>query len=366
MSDTTSFPSTFKANAWYDQLAELGSNLSSESAVETVLSDLMNEALKPVDFEISDSDLHTALVAIDTQLRASNSKLFGRELRGWGLFCQKFDLTMAMSDPLAVRIFDWFTRQYGDRLKGNLDFGNTVAEIRHDFYSLRLPRLYGSAIVHCDPMLPKSHFGPELTANCGGVKTNLFDYLQGVTPEFVKSLTDKECIDLLDVYARGVGGYSRMDDCQGAPYSKEALDDLHQSARQLTDHNPNYGFSRWASLQAVEKVLKGFIEQRGKTFENIHNLAKLAGVAVSAGLPSPDARLLAKIQCKADVRYSAAAVGRAEALQAHYAALAFCADVALRLEPQSGWRTQVRPISYLFDGKPRPMAALVVSRLKTA
>jgi hypothetical protein len=139
----------------------------------------MNEALKPVDFEISDSDLHTSLVAIDTQLRASNSKLFGRELRGWGLFCQKFDLTVAMSDPLAVRIFDWFARQYGDRLKGNLDFGNTLAEIRHDFYTLRLPRLYGSAIVHCDPTLPKSHFGPELTVNSGGVKTNLFDYLFG-------------------------------------------------------------------------------------------------------------------------------------------------------------------------------------------
>jgi hypothetical protein len=117
-------------------------------------------------------------------------------------------------------------------------------------------------------------------------------------------------------------------------------------------------------LQAVEKVLKSFIKQRGKTFENIHNLAKLAGVAVSAGLPPPDARLLTKIQCKADVRYSAGTVGKAEALQAHYAALAVCADVPLRLEPQSGWRTQAQPISYLVDGKPRPMGALVVSRLK--
>jgi len=326
----------------------------------------MNEASKPVDFQISDSALDTTLVEIDNQLRASGSKLFGRELRGWGLFCQKFHLEMAMSDPLAVRIFDWFTKQYGDRLKGNLDFGNTVAEIRHDFYSLRLPRLYGSAIVHCDPILPRHHFGPELTVNSGGVKTNLFDYLQGATPEFVRSLTDKECIHLLHAYARGVVAYSRMDDCQEAPYSKEALDDLHQSARQLTDYNPNYGFSRWASLQAVEKVLKSFIEQRGQTFKKNRELAELAGVAVSPGLPPPDARLLAKIQCKADVRYSAATVDKTEALEAHYAALAVCADVALRLEPQSGWRTQTRTISYLVDGKPGPMGALVVSRLKAA
>jgi hypothetical protein len=324
----------------------------------------MNEVPKPLDFQISDADLHTALIEIDDQLRASGSKLFGRELRGWGLFCQKFNLTMAMSDPLAIRIFDWFTKQYGDRLKGDLDFGRTVAEIRHDFYALRLPRLYGTAIVHCDPILPKQYFGPKLAVNSGGVKTNLFDYLRGVTREFITSLTDKECSGLLDVYSRGVVAYSRMDDCQGAPYSKEALDDLHQSATQMTPDNPNYGFSRWASLQGVEKVLKSFIEQRGKKFRKNHDLAELAGVAVSAGLPPPDARLLGKIQCEADVRYSAATVGKAEALEAHYGALAVCADVAPRLKPQSGWHTQTRMISYLVDGKPRPIGALVVSRLK--
>jgi hypothetical protein len=325
----------------------------------------MNEIPKPVDFQISDPDLHNALLDIDSQLRADNSKVFGRELRGWGLFCQKFNLTMAMSDPLAVRIFDWFTKQYGDRLKGNLDFGNTVADVRHDFYSLRLPRLYGSAIVHCDPMLPKHHFGPALAVNSGGVKTNLLDYLPGVTPDFINSLTDTECMKLLEAYSRGVVAYSRMDDCQGAPYSKEALDDLHQSAGQLTDHNPNYGFSRWASLQAVEKVLKSFIEQRGKTFKKNHDLTELADIAVTAGLFRPDAGLLGKIQCKADVRYSAASVGKAEALEAHYAALAVCADLAPLLKPQSGWHTQTRMICYVLNGKPRPMGALVVSRLKT-
>jgi hypothetical protein len=120
----------------------------------------------------------------------------------------------------------------------------------------------------------------------------------------------------------------------------------------------------WASLQGVEKVLKSFIEQRGKTFKKNHDLAELAGVAVSAGLPPPDAGLLGKIQCKADVRYSAASVDKAEALEAHYGALAVCADVAPRLKPQSGWHTRTRMISYLVDGKPRPIGALVVSRLK--
>src|SRR6266446_5294190 len=104
----------------------------------------------PVDFTISDAELHSVLLEIDNEIRASDSKLFGRELRGWQKFCQKFKLAMRMDDPLAVRIFDWFKKQYGDRLTGNMDFGTTVGHIRHDLYAMRLLRIYGSTIVHCD------------------------------------------------------------------------------------------------------------------------------------------------------------------------------------------------------------------------
>ena len=114
----------------------------------------------------------------------------------------------------------------------------------------------------------------------------------------------------------------------------------------------------------MEKLLKSFIEQQGKTFKKIHNLTDLTAVAVSAGLPPPDAGLLRKVQCKADVRYAAASVDKTEALEAHYAALVVCAEVAPRLEPQSGWLTETRAISYAVNGKTRPMGALVVSRLK--
>jgi HEPN domain-containing protein len=196
--------------------------------------------------------------------------------------------------------------------------------------------------------------------------------LEGVTAEFIKSLTDKECERLLEAYSRGVLGFSRMGDVQGTPhiegalYCREAMDDLRQSASQLTTHSPNYGFSRWASLQATEKVLKSFIAQQGKKFKKTHDLVELAAIAVSAGLPAFSPQLLDEIQCKAEVRYSAATVGKAEALQAHYAALVFCAQVAPRLKPQSGWITEIGMRSYEVNGKPRPMKALVVRRLKAA
>lgn len=330
----------------------------------------MKNVLKPVDFQVSDADLHKVLLQIDGELRASGTKLFGRELRGWLMFCRKFHLEMASFDPLAVRIFDWFTKQYGDRLKGNLDFGATVVELRHDFYSLRLPRIFGGEIVHCDPLLVSHNFGPRVTRNGVAVKTNLFENLQGLTSDFIKSLTDDECQGLLEAYSRGVLGFSRMGDVQGtpalqgAPYSKEALDDLHQSAAQLVGHRPNYGFSRWASLQATEKLLKSFITQKGQTFKKTHDLTSIATIAVSAGLPAPSPRLLQDIQCAPEVRYSSATIGKSEALRSHYAALELCAQIAPQLEPQSGWITEIRMLSYELDGRTRPMKALRVVRGK--
>jgi hypothetical protein len=320
--------------------------------------------LKPIEFTISDSQLHAVLSEIDAELRASGTKLFGRELRGWQMFCRRFKLQMAMHDPLAVRIFDWFTKQYGDRLRGNLDFGSTVAEIRHDLYSLRFPRLYGEQIVHCDPLLPSTYFGQRLSKK-GQLRGNLLDHLAGGTPDFVSSLTVEECNNLIDVYARGFVGLSRMHDAEKAPFAKEALDDLHQSAAQLTAYSPNYGFSRWASLQATEKLLKSFITVCGQTPRKSHNLADLASTATSLGLPSPSSSLLRDIQCDAAVRYSAASVGKAEALRAHYATLSLCSDIAPRLRPQSGWGTEMRMLSYELNGTSRPMKALLVRRGKT-
>src|SRR5450759_4685938 len=137
-----------------------GSGATLKSVGQDVAPESRGCLLKPIEFTISDSQLHAVLSEIDAELRASGTKLFGRELRGWQMFCRRFKLQMAMHDPLAVRIFDWFTKQYGDRLRGNLDFGSTVAEIRHDLYSLRFPRLYGEQIVHCDLCLATIQAAP--------------------------------------------------------------------------------------------------------------------------------------------------------------------------------------------------------------
>jgi len=320
--------------------------------------------LKPVDFQITDEELEKVLTEIDRELRESSPQVSGRELRGWSAFCKKFRLDMASYDPLAVRIHEWFKQQYGERLNMNLDFGDTVAEIRNDFYSIRLAPFWGAMIVHCDPLLHGSDFGPNKKINAGPIKSNLFNSVKGLTAIFIKSLTADECNNLLDAYARGFLGFSRMKDARGAPYSKEALDDLTQSASQLTSRSPNFGFSRWASLQAAEKILKSFIEVQGKTFRKNHDLNELATTASACGLPSLPPNLLTEIQCSANVRYSSSSVAKKEALRAHYAVLTLSAEVAPLLKPQSGWISRVRTGSYVIGDKPRPIKCIKVTRGK--
>ena len=155
-----------------------------------------------------------------------------------------------------------------------------------------------------------------------------------------------------------------MQDAHGSPFSKETLDDLLQSAAHLTAHNPNYGFSRWASLQATEKLVKSFIAGKGQTPNKTHDLGILVTSAVSLGMPAPSPAHVQEIQCSANVRYSAASVGKFEALKAHYAALILCGDIAPCLNTQSGWLTQIQPLSYQMAGRPSPVKAIRVSRLK--
>ena len=109
--------------------------------------------------------------------------------------------------------------------------------------------------------------------------------------------------------------------------------------------------------------MKSYIVGKGPTPKKTHDLGTLVTSAVSLGLPAPSPAHVQEIQCSADVRYSAASVGKFEALKAHYAALTLCADIAPLLHIQSGWLTQIQPLSYQIAGKPNPIKAIRVSRL---
>jgi len=83
-------------------------------------------------------------------------------------------------------------------------------------------------VTHC---YTAATLGPNKKINTNNeIKFNFFDSVKGLTASVIKSLTADECNNLLNAYTRGFLGFSRLKDVMGAPYSKEALDDLTQSS----------------------------------------------------------------------------------------------------------------------------------------
>jgi len=156
-----------------------------------------------------------------------------------------------------------------------------------------------------------------------------------------------------------------MQDVQGAPFIREALDDLLESAAHLSSQKPNYGFSRWSSLQAAEKTLKSYIVQNGGNLQKIHKLAELETAASAVGLPALHPSLIADIQCSAEVRYAAYSIRKAEALKAHCAVLNLCTQISPLLKPHSGWVSEIKIESHELAGEKSPIKRLMVIRSKS-
>lgn len=111
----------------------------------------------------------------------------------------------------------------------------------------------------------------------------------------------------------------------------DAFADLNAAVFHLTIRNRHHGLSKWASLQAVEKMLKAYLKRKVGDFKSGHVLEPLAQSAEKAGLIALDRRLLSATQCSANVRYGDDLVTLRCAVDAHHASLGLCGQVAYQL-----------------------------------
>jgi hypothetical protein len=133
----------------------------------------------------------------------------------------------------------------------------------------------------------------------------------------------------MNAFLLGFDARNKIESISESEFVKEAIGDIHVSVTHLFATPPQYGLSKWSSLQAVEKLLKAFIHQQGGQVERIHKLEKLSEAAESLRLPPVPRSLLDKIQCPAGVRYGEIDVTPIEAVDAHHAALAICSGIAI-------------------------------------
>jgi hypothetical protein len=294
--------------------------------------------------DLSDSELEKALTEIDSEMRSENINIPARPLAAFSKLTIRYPIEIDMRSELAQRINKWFENVYGDRLKISWSLGATVIVIAGDVYKVRIPLIFGTHGFVFDSGPPERKMilnGRFVALN------NITKHVQELTPARVQSMTANECNEVVAIFGKAAVAWSNLASVKFQDFVSEAKADLETSVEHLLSKSPQLGLSRWASLQAVEKLLKAYIKERGGRVRPIHKLADLAGDAEGMGLGAIDRTVLARIQCSAGVRYGEDSSTMQEAVAAHWAASQVSSDIAVNFQNRDEWRIQ------LLDGQSR-------------
>jgi hypothetical protein len=204
--------------------------------------------------------------------------------------------------------------------------------IREDVYKIRLPYFAGALDLICRPDLIGTELGPRIRRDGKPVTVNVLDNVEGLTKSYAESLPDEELWEVPRRFLMGLQAVELMREAaKHFSLLPEARGNIANSVELLFTTPPQYGFSKWESLQATEKVLKAFISAKGAKFKFTHILEDLALSAELLGLPTIPRGELREIQCSPEVRYGTIAVSPREAVKAHQAAVSVCGGVAVTL-----------------------------------
>jgi hypothetical protein len=318
-----------------------------------------------VKLNISDEEFERVMKEIDDELVSENVQVPARQMRGWMLFCKKRQLHgTSFTDPISVRVLDWFKTRYGERI--NLDFGlgYSIEVIRGDLLRCRCSVFFGE--IHLFSHAAFLGRIPEGPAVNRPALVNVLDHVHGMTPAFAGSLRPEDRRTLLRRYATSLEQCSRIGDADAPAFVPEGRADLRESIEHMFRNEPQFGLSKWAALQGAEKFLKAYIQQQGDTPERTHLLWKLAGTAESLGLRPIEKKILAQAECSPEARYQGKGVSRAEAVASYQAALQVAGTVALQLKTKSVWRTEVFAEGYLtFQGLVEKVPMIAIRRFAT-
>jgi hypothetical protein len=292
--------------------------------------------------DLSNSELEKALIEIDGEMRLENINIPARPLVAFSKLSSRYHIEIELRSELGDRINNWFENLYGDRLKPGWSLGATVIVISGDIYKVRIPLMFGTSgfVFDSGPLERKTIVnGREVTLS------NIPKHVEGLTPARVQSMTTSECNEVVTIFGKAAVAWSTLASVKFQDFMSEAKADLETSVEHLLSKSPQFGLSRWSSLQAVEKLLKAYIKERGGTVRTIHKLPDLAGEAEGMGLTAIDRTVLASIQCSAGVRYGEESSTMQEAVAAHWAAIQLCSDIAAGFKDRNEWKI------VLIDGK---------------
>lgn len=311
-------------------------------------------ALGPATRIESEAEFLQHMEEIDEKLRAQGTPIPGRPLVAIGEFAARVSEELRgfplerdpvpgryTGDDLVIHIARWYQDHYGDKLNIRNKTGEVVILLRGDPWIMELPLIYGGGR---GPRFVCEYGRPTTLPNTPQVYRrgdpppapadyNVLDAIVGLPDGLAESLTEAEREGILQVFLWGREAYEMLWRPRRTGLVGLAQADLRTAVTALSGHDWHPGPSKWASLQASEKLLKAFIEDRGGTYKFSHDLSALEAQAVGLGLPTLDSGWIQAVQCPAGVRYGQPAVSLAEAVDAHHGSLRVVTHVVPHLSP---------------------------------
>jgi hypothetical protein len=265
------------------------------------------------------------LQAIDKRLASEGVDIPFRPLRAIMEFAKRGQLPVRLDSldlpagaPYTLQFLNahvdaWYKRRYGDRLiiSDFLSPGRMAILIRGDLWIVRFPVLAGTfRFVAC----ATSHkLAPD--------EYDMFRCFQGMTPAYRDGLGLEDWKVALSAFWLGFQALSALSMVPPDAMTSAARVDHDAAVQCLATSPPHPGLSRWASLQATEKLLKAYLANVHANVPATHSLLSLTERAEQCGLSALPRELIGLVQCTAGVRYGEVQVERDEAVTAHHAAL---------------------------------------------
>ena len=286
----------------------------------------------------SEDELNALMESIDCEMIAEGVSIPARPIVAGCKITARYDVVLDAAPPagpvlpgvftpeqISRRIHQWMNGRYGQRLKVSFSIGRVVLPLRGSLYTIRCPVVFGKARFICDPR----RFGQtrNIVAGAAVPICNILDLIDGFTADLARSLTAEEVVKIGLAHTSAMGAYVSLHAVSGVPFVNEALGDLDAAVNHLSGQKPQPGLSKWASFQAVEKMVKAFIVTKDNTADVkklAHKLDELAATAANLGLPTMPDGYVQDVRCPAGVRYGEVAVSVEEAGLAHLISLEVC------------------------------------------
>lgn len=299
---------------------------------------------------------------VDRELVKGGVPIPARQLKAGLIITRRYDIVLPVGpadapilpgvftpEQVSRRVNAWMQRRYGERLKLDFSMGRVVVPLRGTLYAVRCPMVLGTVQFVCESATfgqRRETLGVKQPPTC-----NMLDLVEGFTSDMARSLTGVEVVQIGAIVVSGMGTFLAMQTVNDVQFVGEALGDLEAAVVHLMEHKPQVGLSKWASLQAVEKLLKAFIVSKGGTIQHHHRLKDHVADAVKLGLPPPPPEYVRDVQCPAGVRYGEVAVSVDEAVTAHLVSLEMC-EVAARSVAAALKRPASKSPQPFVDGVP--------------